>query len=138
MLGRLAERQAEPAAVIAPDKLGLPSLAALLILSACATAPAAVTGPTVAVLPGNGKSFDQFRADDIGCQQYARAQADGTTPDQGGAAQTSADKQRRYDLSYIQCMYARDHRVPVLGRMTVRPAQPLIPPPPSSPGAPAR
>jgi len=86
-------------------------------------------GPTVPVLPGSGKSLDEFRADDPTCQEYARAQVS------GAARSHPADEQRRYDLAYIQCMYARGHRVPVLGEMAVRPAQPPGPPPPSPPGA---
>jgi len=36
-----------------------------------------------------------------------------------GAASTSAYvNQHRYDMSYIQCMYAKGHRVPVSGRIT--------------------
>lgn len=38
--------------------------------------------------------------------------------------------QQRYDYAFIQCMYAKGHRVPVSGQMT----SPTIPPPP--PGAP--
>ena len=34
-----------------------------------------------------------------------------------GAADSSAySLQRRYDFAYVQCMYAKGHRVPVLGR----------------------
>lgn len=139
MPGRLATRRAG-AAVIAPAKLMGASLAALVVLSACATA---LIGPTVPVLPGTGKSFGQFRADDIECQQYALAQVAGTSPDKAvigsdvrSVAQISAyDMQRRYDLSYIQCMYANGHRVPVLGPMTVRPPQASSPPLPPPPGA---
>ena len=36
-------------------------LLALLALGACTTLP---TGPSILALPGTGKSFDQFRADD--------------------------------------------------------------------------
>ncbi len=36
-----------------------------------------------------------------------------------GTASTSAYiNQQRYDISYIQCMYAKGHRVPVSGRIT--------------------
>lgn len=52
-------------------------LAALLGLGACATLP---TGPAVMVLPGTGKSFDQFRFDDGTCRQYAYDQVAGVTP----------------------------------------------------------
>jgi len=55
---------------------------ALLLLAACATAP---TGPSVLVLPGEGKTFDQFRADDYECRQYASFQVNGTTPDDSAA-----------------------------------------------------
>ena len=36
-------------------------------------------------LPGTGKSFDQFRADDFECRQYASSQVGGTTPNQASA-----------------------------------------------------
>jgi hypothetical protein len=58
-------------------------LLGLLLVSACVTAP---TGPSVLVLPGTGKSFDQFRADDNVCRQYASGQL-GTTA--GNAATDS-------------------------------------------------
>lgn len=36
-----------------------------------------------------------------------------------GTASTSAyANQQRYDISYIQCMYAKGHRVPISGRIT--------------------
>ena len=55
---------------------------ATLLVAACATAP---TGPSVLVLPGSAKTFDQFRADDFECRQYASFQVNGKTPDQAGA-----------------------------------------------------
>jgi hypothetical protein len=51
-------------------------LAALLLLGACTTIP---TGPSVMAMPGTGKSFDQFRADDADCRQYALGQVGGAT-----------------------------------------------------------
>ena len=48
------------------------------------------SGPSVMVLPGSGMSFDQFRADDMDCRQYASSQVGGTTPD--GAAADSGVK----------------------------------------------
>lgn len=51
---------------------------AVLLLAACATAP---VGPSVLVLPGEDKTFEQFRADDYECRQYASFQVQGTTPD---------------------------------------------------------
>jgi hypothetical protein len=54
------------------------------LVSACATVP---TGPNVMVLPGGGKPFDQFQADDVVCRQYAQQQL-GLTPGQGAAQST--------------------------------------------------
>src|SRR5437867_11872953 len=51
----------------------------LVALAGCASTP---SGPNVMVLPGTGKSFDQFRADDFECRQFAFAQSGGKTPDQ--------------------------------------------------------
>lgn len=157
--------------------------AALAVVAAgCVSMP---TGPSMMVLPGTGRSFDEFRADDYTCRQYAQDQIGGTTAQRaaedagarsavvgtllgaavGAAANggrgaavgagvglaggslvgTSAAEssgygaQRRYDNAYIQCMYAKGHRVPVTGRFTsytpgVSPAQarPATPPPPPS------
>ena len=47
----------------------LASLAAVLALTGCVTAPA---GPRVMALPGSAKSFDQFQADDVSCREYAQ------------------------------------------------------------------
>jgi hypothetical protein len=58
------------------------STAAVLTLGACATVPG---GPSIMSLPGTGKSFDQFRADDFECRQYASSQVGGTTPNQASA-----------------------------------------------------
>lgn len=55
---------------------------ATILVAACATAP---TGPSVLVLPGSAKSFEQFRADDFECRQYAGVQVNGTTPDRAAA-----------------------------------------------------
>ena len=52
------------------------SIAALLTVAACTTIP---TGPSVMVLPGTGKSFDQFRGDDADCRQFALGQVGGAT-----------------------------------------------------------
>jgi len=51
-------------------------LVALLALGACATIP---PGPSVMAMPGSGKNFDQFRADDAVCRQYALEQIGGAT-----------------------------------------------------------
>lgn len=51
-------------------------ISAGLALSACTSFP---TGPGMLVLPGTGKSFDQFRFDEADCKQYASAQIGGKT-----------------------------------------------------------
>jgi hypothetical protein len=148
-------------------------LAALLLLGACATIP---NGPSVMALPGTGKSFDQFRADDADCRQFALGQIGGASANQAAVASgvTSAaigagvgalagaamgghdsagagagmgllagsaigassgqvsgyEAQRRYDIAYIQCMYAKGDRVPVSGQMTPGSAPSYNPPPP--------
>ena len=58
------------------------ALIPLAFVAACASTP---TGPSVMVLPGNGKSFDQFRFDDNECRQFALQQS-GTPDSQGSTA----------------------------------------------------
>ncbi len=60
-------------------------LAAIAVLGGCVTVP---TGPAVRVMPGAQKSFEQFRADDAGCRQYAQAAIGG--PEAGQNAANSA------------------------------------------------
>lgn len=61
-------------------RLSLYSLYAIaVVLCACTTMPP--NEPSVLVLPGIGKSFEQFRADNDVCKQFARAQVGGQTPD---------------------------------------------------------
>src|SRR6266849_4106555 len=61
------------------------ALAAVLcgtaLLGACVTVP---SGPSVMVLPGTSKSFDQFQADGYACNQYAQQMT-------GNAGQAAAD-----------------------------------------------
>ena len=65
--------------------LKLSPLLALASLVACVSVP---TGPSVMALPGDGKTFDEFRADDGECRQYAFNQIGGTSANQ--AANQSA------------------------------------------------
>jgi hypothetical protein len=44
-------------------------LSVVMLLSGCATFP---PGPSVMVLPGNGKPFEAFQADDSVCRQWAQ------------------------------------------------------------------
>lgn len=159
--------------------------AGVAALAGCVSMP---TGPSMMVLPGTSKNFDEFRADDYTCRQFAYDQVGGNTAQRAaedagvrsaavgtllgaavgaaanggtgaavgagaglaagglvgtGAAETSGyGAQRRYDNAYMQCMYAKGHRVPVSGRFTTytptaaaaqaRPATPPPPPPGSS------
>lgn len=54
-------------------------MVAALGLSACATNP---TGPSNMALPGTGKDFNVFRADDLSCRDFALTQIGGKTVNQ--------------------------------------------------------
>ncbi|MCX7960850.1 MAG: hypothetical protein N2653_04640 [Burkholderiales bacterium] len=58
-------------------------------LAGCASVPP--TGPSVLVLPGSGKTFEEFRADEAECHRYASERA-GASPAQASrdSAITSA------------------------------------------------
>jgi hypothetical protein len=165
-----------------PMKFASPGalLLAVLLTSGCVSMP---SGPSVMVLPGTGKNFDQFRADDMDCRQFASSQVGGTTAEQaqtdsavksaavgtavgalagavvggrgsvaagagtgllvGGVAGAGAGNssgyglQRRYDVGYTQCMYAKGHRIPTNGRYenSARPSYSYTAPPPPPPSA---
>ena len=55
-------------------------LIAALALGACTIVPP--SGPSVMALPAEGKSFEQFQADDDTCQQYASDRIGNGTPQQ--------------------------------------------------------
>src|SRR3954451_4935690 len=103
---------------------------ALLALNACAGEP--IVGPSVMGLPGQGKSFEDFWQDDSLCQQYATQKAgewseavavndvavDRTSNPTAGSVISASDArtagknpQRRYDTSYVRCMYASGNTV---------------------------
>ena len=73
------------------------AIVAGLLLAGCATVP---TAPGVMALPGSAKSADEFRSDDAACRQAAEIDANAT-------------KQGRYDMIYLQCMYAKGNQIPV-------------------------
>lgn len=54
----------------------------VVLLAGCAVAP---SGPSVMALPGSGKNFDQFRADDADCRRYAQHQVGGADANQAAA-----------------------------------------------------
>ena len=102
------------------------TFATLVLLFGCVSVP---KQPTMIALPGSGKSLDQFSSDDLGCRQFAGSQA---TTESGGksvivvTAQQANHMYARYDYAYLQCMYAKGHRIPV-----------YLPPPPTSQPSPA-
>lgn len=162
-----------------------------VLVTGCASGP---TGPSVMVLPGAGKSFEQFQADVARCRQWAdqetgttTAQASNTTAISGaaigtvvggalgaavgaaagspatgaavgagagllggtavGASRASGayiSVQQRYDMAYMQCMYAIGNQIPVSGgarsatynSQTAAPPPPAPPPPPGNPPPP--
>lgn len=157
-------------------------LPALLVLAGCAGVP---TAPNVMALPGTGRTFDEFRADDMYCRDYAFQQIGGKAREQsansaaignavvgtaigavagaaiggrggagagagmglivGSASGAEASRgavygsQRHYDNAYVQCMYARGHRVPLNGTYLHAPAPSAAPtavPPPPPAGMP--
>jgi hypothetical protein len=81
-------------------------IATVIVLAGCASAP---TGPSVMVLPGNGKTAAQFQTDDAKCRQMASGELTATP-------RGNVSDQRRYDMAYLQCMYAEGHQIPVSGR----------------------
>lgn len=128
-------------------------------------------------MPAPGKPFDQFRADDAVCREFARQQL-GVNPNEvaqqqvvtgaaagaalgaatgalmghghegaagsgagaglivgsaagaGAASQSRLILQRRYDIAYEQCMYAKGNQVPGFAPPRYA-APPPLPPPPS-------
>jgi hypothetical protein len=83
MPGRLAARFAATFALMSRSPLILAALAAGLLLAGCVSAPP--TSPSVTVLPGTTKNFDQFRGDDSECRQYAYYQSGGATGEDAAA-----------------------------------------------------
>lgn len=59
---------------------------AALALAGCASTPP--PGPSVMVLPGTGKSFDEFRHDDHDCRGYASVQSGAQAADQAASDAT--------------------------------------------------
>jgi len=65
--------------VISPKSLKRAAVAATVVLGACVSVP---NGPSILVLPGTGKTFEQFRADDHECRDFAFESAGGKTANQ--------------------------------------------------------
>ncbi len=130
MPGRLAARAARAAA----GQVKKIALFLAVLLAGCASTP---TGPGVLVLPGTGKSFDQFRAEEQECRQYAQAQLNGgsggTLSGAGPSDPSGRTLQQRYDFAYQQCMYAKGHKIPMAREQAERysPRSGSTPPPPA-------
>ena len=60
---------------------GRAGVLAPLLLAACAALP---EGPSIMVLPGTGKSLEQFRSDELQCRGYAQGQLGGASAQQAG------------------------------------------------------
>ena len=75
MPGRLAAGFAAAVSLMVRASTMLAGLGAVMLLAACVTTPP--TSPSVTVLPGTSKNFDQFRFDDGECRQYAYYQSGG-------------------------------------------------------------
>jgi uncharacterized protein YcfJ len=141
-----------------------------VVLAGCASIP---TGPSVAVMPGAGKPFDQFNADNAICKEFASQQIGanpndvarnqvltgaaagaalgaasgalmgnghdspagpmagaglivGSAAGANAASESTMTLQRRYDIAYQQCMYAKGNQIPGY-------ASPRYTPPPPPP-----
>ena len=60
----------------------------------------------------------------------------GTAAGAGSGQESSSTMQKRYDNSFMQCMYAKGHQVPIAGRLVSNPTPPAsssTPPPPPPP-----
>ena len=171
-----------PEKPVTARRIALP-IAACFLVTGCATVP---TGPSVLVLPGTAKNFEQFQADDAVCRQWALQQT-GATPNEAGATSTvtgaavgtavgaglgaaigaaagspatgaavgagagllggtavgagnaygsSVSAQWRYDIAYMQCMYAKGNQVPVPRGSQPAYTSAVVPPPPPPPDVP--
>src|SRR5258708_17326593 len=82
MPGRLAARRAAAGLIareIMKTATEIVSAGALIVLAGCVSMP---NGPSVMVLPGSNKNFDQFRGDDMECRQFATNQIGGSSAEQ--------------------------------------------------------
>ena len=107
------------------------TLFSVSLLSACASTLPSVPG--VLVFPVTGKDFNNFHNDDLTCRQSAHAQLE-ALPEQPDSKE---EGQQNFDISYIQCMYVKGHRVPVPGELMFNTQQEWhAPPPPEMPAPP--
>jgi hypothetical protein len=69
-----------------------------LLAAGCATVPP--SGPSVVVLPPQGKDLTQFQREDATCRQYAATRI--APPNTPGSSTNQL--QQAYDIAYAQCM----------------------------------
>ena len=69
-----------------------------LALVACSSMP---SGPNVTVLPGSGKTLEQFQADDFFCRQYASMQI-GTNANEYPIPSSGKIRGSRQEIGYFQ------------------------------------
>jgi uncharacterized protein YcfJ len=163
------------------------ALLPVMFLTACATS--VPTGPSVAVMPAQGKPFEVFQQDNAICKDFASREAGidrdavtqhemlqggvagavlgaaagaaigdssraaatgagigavvGSAAGSGNAQRINSDMQRRYDIAYEQCMYAKGNQLPQANSesyytevTTVRTAPPYAAPLPPDMSAP--
>ena len=90
------------------------------VLTGCETAP---SGPHVEVLPAPGKPFETFMEDEQTCRGYAQNSVGQSRNEADAHAFTGnmfraeidpnePDAQRRYDIAYEKCMYAKGNQIP--------------------------
>ena len=70
---------------IGPRGMALAGTAVLLPLGLAACAVPPPTGPTIAVMPGQGKTLAAFQSDDATCRNFASARTGGASPAQAAA-----------------------------------------------------
>ena len=99
-----------------PSPRAILGLAGAFGLTACATA-VPPSGPTVLVLPPEGKSLGRFQQEDANCRNYAASQI-GSAIGANTARISGYALQRRDDVAYVQCMAASGNRLQpsIIGR----------------------
>ncbi len=91
-----------------PSTRAIFGLVTALGLTACAVVPP--SGPTVPVLPPEGKNLGRFQQEDANCRNYAASQI-GSAIGANTARVSSYALQRRYNVAYVQCMAASGNRL---------------------------
>jgi len=102
----------------------------MLMVSGCAALP---TGPSVNVMPSQGKNFDVFLTEDAKCRQWAEQHVGSAQDSYPTIEDYGKEAQRRYDNAYIQCMYSYGNQVPGHQQVATAAPNPAVAAPPPSP-----